>query len=383
MTRLKHCARYFVNVYFFICCVHLVSTQSTDGLQYLQILFRHGDRSPIRLYPNDPNPESFWTEGLGMLTKLGRQQHYQLGKYFHNRYEDFISTSPVEVDVLSSDVDRCLKSALANLATFYRPSPEWEFEKGFEWQPITILYYPKDEDRYLESDSYCPRAFEEKNKILSSPKAQEIIKQYKGLFKNLTDFSGTDIENWIDASYLFDVLKIEKKYNLSIPSWATENWEQLHHISDMSFYWTYDSELMLRLRAGPLIGKILKNMKNKIMGKIPEKKVQIYSSHDTNVALVMQALNVANWKAPPYCSSLLFELHRKNESYFVRIYFSNSTAPEKEIEDPHVLTLEGCTEFCPLEYFANYTAHIIPQDWDAECKLDPTFFETISKTRKR
>ena len=32
--------------------------------------FRHGDRTPIHLIPNDKNTEDAWPEGLGQLTTV-------------------------------------------------------------------------------------------------------------------------------------------------------------------------------------------------------------------------------------------------------------------------------------------------------------------------
>ena len=33
-------------------------------------IWRHGDRSPIYIYPNDPNKESAWPNGFGELTTV-------------------------------------------------------------------------------------------------------------------------------------------------------------------------------------------------------------------------------------------------------------------------------------------------------------------------
>ncbi|KAL3224050.1 hypothetical protein MRX96_049656 [Rhipicephalus microplus] len=58
-------------------------------LRQLHVMFRHGDRTPTSLYPNDPNSPSDFPEGLGHITHKGKNDQYNLGKYLRTKYEDF------------------------------------------------------------------------------------------------------------------------------------------------------------------------------------------------------------------------------------------------------------------------------------------------------
>ena len=40
-----------------------------NGFLSLQV-YRHGDRSPTHIYPNDPYQEDVWPQGIGMLTQV-------------------------------------------------------------------------------------------------------------------------------------------------------------------------------------------------------------------------------------------------------------------------------------------------------------------------
>ncbi|XP_071040528.1 lysosomal acid phosphatase isoform X2 [Parasteatoda tepidariorum] len=342
------------------------------------MLYRHGDRAPIELYPNDPNPSSAFPLGLGALTLLGRKQHFGLGKFFRTIYKDFKTSNPLEINVVSSDCDRCLDSAETNLASFYAPEGKWMFDDDVSWQPFPVRYIPKKEDRYLETDSYCPKADEEKKNLVNTPEGRAFIEKHQVMFDNLTINSGNDITEWTSASYLFDVLWIERRYNLTVPSWADPWWNELEQVADLSFKWKFNSPELHRLRAGPLLQRIIQKMQEKINGDIPDLKFQVYSAHDTNVAVVLNSLNLFNNKMPPYCATILFELYSgKDDTHFLRLLYLNSTAPEKAAQTPHILIIDGCTEFCPLDYFINYTQHLIPDDWEKECQIPKSLTEVI------
>lgn len=57
-----------------------ITDEDTD-LVLVQIVFRHGDRTPTSLYPNDPYGPTIWDKygGLGELSQKGMQQHYAYG----------------------------------------------------------------------------------------------------------------------------------------------------------------------------------------------------------------------------------------------------------------------------------------------------------------
>lgn len=43
------------------------------SLRFVTLLYRHGDRSPVKTYPKDPYQEDEWPQGFGQLTKVGQK----------------------------------------------------------------------------------------------------------------------------------------------------------------------------------------------------------------------------------------------------------------------------------------------------------------------
>ncbi|GBN96479.1 hypothetical protein AVEN_80444-1 [Araneus ventricosus] len=160
-------------------------------------------------------------------------------------------------------------------------------------------------------------------------------------------------------------------HNLTIPEWVDLYWEEIHEIAALIFQSFTMSPLALRLRVGPLLQDLSQNMRKKINGDLPDLKVQMYFGHDINLAAVFLALNFTNMPRPPYCATLLFELHEMSDaSMAVRLLYLNSTDPLADMGEPHVLELDGCSEFCPVEDFTKKFQHLIPENWEEECQLD-------------
>lgn len=104
-------------------------------------IFRHGERNIVfPSYPTDPyKDEIHWPGGFGQLTKKGKIQQYELGQYFRRRYGKILDVkySWNNVYVQSTDFDRAIMSAQANLAGLFPPTHDDEkWHDDILWQPI-------------------------------------------------------------------------------------------------------------------------------------------------------------------------------------------------------------------------------------------------------
>ncbi|GFU28554.1 testicular acid phosphatase homolog [Nephila pilipes] len=360
----------------FLTCIFGFGQAKVDRnstLLFVQIFFRHGDRAPLQLYPNDPNSEDIWPEGLGQLTVLGKKQHYEIGKYLRSMYDGFLTSDPNEVMVNSSEIDRCLMSAQANLASFYPPQGMWKFDEDINWQPIPVYYIPTRKDKYLNFGSSCPRVFRDTLKAFESKEAQQLKQEHKDMLDNISRITGVQATEEFNSLLLYDALYIEKRYNLVIPEGIEPYWDEFQEFALTALQWIYSSPNIIRLRAGPVLQHIIDNMNRKIAGYMPKRKVQIYSSHDLNLSTLLLALNTTKVVQPPYGATLLIELHQmSDDTKAVRLLYLNSSYPEQEVEDPHLFFLDGCSEFCPLKQLIESTRHVIPDDWNQECMLGNT-----------
>ncbi|CAN7941937.1 unnamed protein product, partial [Ixodes hexagonus] len=354
-----------------------VASQSSDSssLVLLQIVYRHGDRTPISTFKNDPHPISTWKEGPGQLTKLGCMQHYELGAFLRQRYADYITGNPHELTVWSSDRDRCLMSASCHLAGMYVPSPQWVWDKDLPWQAVPIHTRPVYTDGMLvPGEAPCPEASKESERFKNSPRGQEFLRKHHTLYVNLTELTGQVISDWSQAANIYDALLIEKIHNYSVPNWTESLWPRLKEQSDKSFVFDTATPLLKRLRAGLVLANLTNYMKRAAAanstseGQEKLNKLYMYSTHDTLVSALLDALNIFDGKAPPYCSTLLLELHRDGAGgHFVDGYTLNALDME-----PKRVSFPGCSaQPCPLDEFLRLASVNIPQDWRKECGLEP------------
>lgn len=343
-----------------------------EGLRLVHLVYRHGDRTPINPYPNDPYKDrKYWTVGFGQLTGQGKLRQYELGQWLKERYSGFLSEEydEEEIYVRSTDVDRTLMSAQSNLAGLYPPATNQRWKKDLDWQPIPVHTVKESEDYLLSSHANCPRFTHLQNELLVSKEFRDIYEANQDLFDQVSKYTGENITDIVNLDYVYDTLAIESEHNFSLPDWTKGYFPggKFQELRDLSFYvdtWTHE---LKRLKGGPFVKEMLKHHGQVLGGtmKPVKRKLLMYSGHDTTVAPILHALDLFSPPvAPAFAACIIFELMER-DGPVLRISYKNDTNTE-----PYTLVLPGCTELCPLDRFKELTASIIPGDIMAECGFD-------------
>ncbi|KAJ6635763.1 Prostatic acid phosphatase [Pseudolycoriella hygida] len=336
-------------------------------------LFRHGDRSPQMQAPGDPYDVSYWPDGWGQLTSLGKEQHLKLGKWLRSRYSDFLSSTyhTNDIYVQSSDYDRTLMSAQADLAGLYPPKKNANYSPNLWWQLIPVHTRPLPTDYLIggEVPASCKAFFKELAKYYQSPEAQNMVTKAQPYFAFLTNKTGVPITNLSTLTLLRDSWLVESDHNLRIPKWA-----ELLLKKDKTFYklalFSYESFFATPTLVKFGAGFLLKDMFDRFTSKIekvmrPDRKFWIYSSHDTTVMAILKALGVFDGVFPDYTATILTELRFYKDEYYVQMIYKNLNAIPKVIDIP------GCGEACPLWKIRKIFANILPKKpFDVECQIN-------------
>ncbi|GFU28561.1 testicular acid phosphatase homolog [Nephila pilipes] len=357
------------------------SPDSGRELTYLQILTTNAFYAPLSLYAQDENTADDWPEGLGLLPKLGKLQQYELGKFLRKRYDHFITTDPGEVDAFSSFEDRSTVSLLSLLASLYAPTEEWQFMPGFKWQPIVISYMEED-DIFFNYQDVCEKYWDDLSKHMNSDPVKEILEQDAFLYEYLRENSGNVVDDWIDVARLYDTIEKEQKAGLKVPRWARMYLQDMKRITDFAYTWHYNTTTSLQLKVGSLIDLLTVRMRVKALPQDPSPliKVSIYVTHDWNLAALLSVMRLSNGLRPPPCATISFEMYREGKEHTIRTLFFNSTHPETGVDqEPHLLILEGCTEYCPLSTFVQFFHDVIPEDYNEVCGENVESLETTDE----
>lgn len=341
-------------------------------LVYVTVLFRHGDRSPIKPFPTDPHQESDWPQGFGQLSQDGMRQHFLLGQFLRLRYRGLLSESydRREISVRSTDYDRTLMSAEANLAGLYPPAGQQVFTADLKWQPIPVHTVPQSEERLLSFPlEDCPRYEKLMNETEHTEEFINVTTTYQDIIELVNNKTG--LNQTVETVWsVYDTLFCESRHNMTAPDWVTPDvMEKLRVLKDFAFqvmFGFHKQQEKSRLQGGMLLGEIVKNLSKMAVPDPKQRlKMMMLSAHDTTVAALQSSLNVFNGKQPPYASCQMFELYRDdNGSVSVSLAYRNDSGVEA-----FRLQLPGCSLDCPLEDFVRITKLSISEDRDKECQL--------------
>ncbi|XP_046583680.1 prostatic acid phosphatase-like, partial [Haliotis rubra] len=325
--------------------VDTISPTDSTTLRLVQILFRHGDRSPTHVYPTDPYQEDSWPQGLGQLSKVGMKQMYEVGQFIRTRYvgSGFLTASytNTEIHVRSTDVDRTLMSAYSVLTGLYPPEGKQVWNGTLPWQPIPVHTVPRSEDYLLYL--HCPtyeKAYEE---LLQSPPMLKIQNQHKDLIDYISQHSGLSATLG-SLLLIMDPLLCEKINKKPYPPWLIVNdtAEIILKLIDLKVQVRTNTPELARIRGGPLLGRMIQNMKDHITNKL-SRKALLFSAHDSTIEAFLSALNVFNHRYVPYGSSVYVELHEIKDAPVVKVFYRNDTTAE-----PYLLELSGCSDLCTV-----------------------------------
>lgn len=376
-------------------------------LELVQILFRHGKRTPITKlhFMDEEEPLNLefgyqvpeWNNGAemlltfpnvdennqfslyqkiyesnkqylkgsvnsGMLTKQGVQQLHDIGKNLRENYIEktkFLSSNfdPKELYVRSTDFDRTLQSAMSLLNGLYPLNTR-------NGKFIHILTRDRKTENIYPSYSNCKKLTQvgKANKSHSSYK-EFLQKHHKEIemFKNLLKTKYTP-ESW------HNTLQCHILNEIPLPHYISQEFINLMEMranEEVSYVFTKEASV---LGMGRFLNEIVNNFKRKTM-KVDERKLYLYSGHDTSIIPLLTSLDIFDGRFPPVGTTLIFELYSdKSNNYYLRINYRDK---DLKIPSLNYKEVEGKL-FVPFNEFLNFTKDltISDQDYLKKCLSD-------------
>lgn len=348
----------------FILCLLVILYQNVNSeisqLRHVHVIFRHGDRGPMHIFPTDSNKIDKWPDGLGQLTSKGIKEHFQLGLWLRKRYHDFLGNDMNYslIYVRSTDIDRALMSAESNLAgLFYNYSRE--VIDGLKWHPYPIHTVDAKSDVLLLAKDTCPIYEDLCMKLYDDEYFRNKFQPYQSTLDMLRIKTGMHALTFYATWKIYDTLFCEKQHNLTVDDWVTDDiWKKLEEINNLNWELQNYGRLS-RLTGGFLLRTIVRNL-TWLAEPDPSlthnrSKMIMYSGHDIDIAPLATLLGVFDNIQPSYTACILIELHYipsgVDDKWAVRVIYKNYTDSSGSTYIPSRI-VPGCpSTLCPLNRF--------------------------------
>lgn len=309
-------------------------------INYVVTDLQGGPRPPAPV--EDSYRKNILTGGTfpGQLTTVGMQQLYELGKRLRMRYiEDnaFLGAtfSPAEVYVRSTNIVRTIESAKCLIAGLFH-------QKQTETVPIVTT---TGESEILYPNYHGCQLL----KLVGSHRWAEssTLPDIAADLQSIQSALGIAAHQRVDFILIRDDMVARETHGLPCPpalgSWR-EKVEQ-RAVDMMCHVYEPSKRQNLQLCVGPLLHMMLSNIEEKAQGTSsePNRKLFLYSAHDTTLIPCLMALGIFDMRWPPYAADLTLELHqhRQTKESFVKVSYLGQDQ-----------LLPGCSGiYCPLQEF--------------------------------
>ncbi|XP_021543769.1 lysophosphatidic acid phosphatase type 6 isoform X4 [Neomonachus schauinslandi] len=326
-------------------------------LKMVQVVFRHGARSPLKPLPQEeqqaewnlqllevppqtqfdytitnlaggPKPHSPFDSqyhetklkgGMfaGQLTNVGMQQMFALGKRLRKNYvEDipFLSPTfnPLEVFVRSTNIYRNLESTRCLLAGLFQ--------------------YQKEGPIIIHADEAS---------------SEVLYPNYQNCWSLRERIRGRRQAASLQPGISEDLQKVH-----SLPSCPTLKrfaWMIEQRAVDTALYvMQREDRESLQMAVGPFLHILENNLLKAVDPATPPgktRKLYLYAAHDVTLMPLLITLGIFDHKWPPFAVDLTMELyqHRESKEWFVQLYYRGEEQVPK-----------GCPDrLCPLDKFLN------------------------------
>ncbi|XP_075053403.1 lysophosphatidic acid phosphatase type 6 isoform X2 [Mixophyes fleayi] len=374
----------------------------TEGREYelklVQVVFRHGARTPLKPIPHNeqvewaptlleapehtqfnytvtnlaggPKPHSPFEERYrshklkggtfpGQLTTVGMQQMFNLGARLRKNYVEkqrFLSPAfkPSEVYVRSTNIVRNMESTRCLLAGLFQQQQEG---------PVTIVTADANSEILYPNYQGCRQL-----KHLTSGRMPNAYTQ-PGMTDELKKLQrDLNIDNTKPADFflLLDNLLAEKVHGFPFSRRYRSHLQRSEQraIDILTYIMGPNKREVLKLSVGPFLYTLRSNILEVTKGTTADaqtRKLFLYATHDVTLIPLLIALGIFDQKWPPYAADLTFELyqHRPSNEWFARLNYNGKEQ-----------VLRGCPAgLCPLQQFLNALSDYVlsPEDYSALC----------------
>ena len=359
------------------CQADVKTAQPVAGmnLTYVQVMTRHGMRTPIEKFPSDRSLRGEWncnpvghlgsrtstspnghyrlvhhaiderfvpyppTCGNGHLTVEGMEQHLSNGRQYRQHYIDDLDFLPKKFDpslftFVSSPVDRCFRSAESFIFGLYPPiDPNEVIDIQTGSDAVSSLVVPGEN---------CEEAEDFIDKFRHGPKYEEFINRtYDDLkdglnyFKLPKSFEGYDqLCSWVISFTCND--------NVQLPSFVTDKViDKCYEVCAFNQFGTFKQAPSPGLMGSTAVRQAMEIVDNAITGG-NGKKFSLLSAHDTTVAAYLTLLGYTDEKRPPpYASHLAMELWKdKHDELYVRYVYNGEPVELPDFDNQTIVRFD-------------------------------------------